>query len=223
MANQNPLATNLTLEQQKNLFGNAYLNMLWHCPTDLRFHYWVHLPDYYYDEEEQIYYGSVEYPMNVPDAAVAYSNISFADRNDDGEFSYNSLLLGVYRRKRSDGEHATAVTLFNAPALTDESRKAREAAVRHVIEAAAEQELFADEDDPTEGAASAPAAAPVTEETPAVPVEEAPAEPDEEPETPAETCAETEEASAETQEPSAAEAPEAQEPAGEEAAAQEEA
>lgn len=152
------------------------------------------------------------------------------DRNDDGEFSYNSLLLGVYRRKRSDGEHATAVTLFNAPALTDESRKAREAAVRHVIEAAAEQELFADEDDPTEGAASAPAAAPVTEKTPAVPVEEAPAEPDEEPETPAETCAETEkasaeteEASAETQEPSAAEAPEAQEPAGEEAAAQEEA
>lgn len=152
------------------------------------------------------------------------------DRNDDGEFSYNSLLLGVYRRKRSDGEHATAVTLFNAPALTDESRKAREAAVRHVIEAAAEQELFADEDDPTEGAASAPAAAPVTEETSAVSVEEAPAEPDEEPETPAEACteteeasAETEEASAETQEQSAAEAPEAQEPAGEEAAAQEEA
>ena len=107
--------------------------------------------------------------------------------------------------------------------VTDESRKAREAAVRHVIEAAAEQELFADEDDPTEGAASAPAAAPVTEETPAVPVEEAPAEPDEEPETPAEACAETEEASAETQEQSAAEAPEAQEPAGEEAAAQEEA
>ena len=29
MANRNPLATNLTLEQQKNLFGNAYLNMLW--------------------------------------------------------------------------------------------------------------------------------------------------------------------------------------------------
>ena len=53
MANQNPLATNLTLEQQKNLFGNAYLNMLWHCPTDLRFHYWVHLPDYYYRSEER--------------------------------------------------------------------------------------------------------------------------------------------------------------------------
>ena len=134
-----------------------------------------------------------------------------------------AVLLPYEIDRNDDGEHATAVTLFNAPALTDESRKAREAAVRHVIEAAAEQELFADEDDPTEGAASAPAAAPVTEETPAVPVEEAPAEPDEEPETPAEACAETEEASAETQEQSAAEAPEAQEPAGEEAAAQEEA
>ena len=55
MANQNPLATNLTLEQQKNLFGNAYLNMLWHCPTDQRFHYWVHLPDCYYDEAEHDY------------------------------------------------------------------------------------------------------------------------------------------------------------------------
>lgn len=30
MAKENPLASNLTLEQQKNLFGNAYLNMLWH-------------------------------------------------------------------------------------------------------------------------------------------------------------------------------------------------
>ena len=39
MANQNPLATNLTLEQQKNLFGNAYLNMLWHCPTALTIDY----------------------------------------------------------------------------------------------------------------------------------------------------------------------------------------
>ena len=49
MAKENPLASNLTLEQQKNLFGNAYLNMLWHCPTDQRFPYWVHLPDCYYD------------------------------------------------------------------------------------------------------------------------------------------------------------------------------
>lgn len=55
MSTSNPLAANLTLEQQKNLFGNAYLNMLWHCPTDPRFHYWVHLPDCYYDEKEPHY------------------------------------------------------------------------------------------------------------------------------------------------------------------------
>ena len=55
MKKENPLAANLTLEQQKNLFGNAYLNMLWHCPTDQRFHYWVHLPDCYYDEAEHNY------------------------------------------------------------------------------------------------------------------------------------------------------------------------
>ena len=51
MNSENPLSQNLTLEEQKNLFGNAYLNMLWHCPSDPRFHYWVHLPDSYYDEE----------------------------------------------------------------------------------------------------------------------------------------------------------------------------
>ena len=55
MAKENPLASNLTLEQQKNLFGNAYLNMLWHCPTDQRFPYWVHLPDCYYDEKDPHY------------------------------------------------------------------------------------------------------------------------------------------------------------------------
>lgn len=55
MGKENPLSSNLTLEQQKNLFGNAYLNMLWHCPSDPRFHYWVHLPDYYFDEKNPDY------------------------------------------------------------------------------------------------------------------------------------------------------------------------
>lgn len=49
------LTANLTPEMKKNLFGNAYLNMLWHCPSDPRFHYWVHLPDCYYDEEDPHY------------------------------------------------------------------------------------------------------------------------------------------------------------------------
>ena len=150
---------------------------------------------------------SLKYGLIGAAAALAAVLLPYEiDRSGDGEFSYNSLLLGVYRRKRSDGEHATAVTLFNAPAFTEEAQKAREAAVRHVIEAAAERELFADEDDPTEGAATAPAAAAVTEETPAVPMEEAPSEPAEEPQTPAEACAET-------QEPAGAEAAAAQEEA----------
>lgn len=55
MTGVNPLSSNLTAEEQKNLFGNAYINMLWHCPTDPRFHYRVHLPDSYYDNPEEIY------------------------------------------------------------------------------------------------------------------------------------------------------------------------
>ena len=49
------LDSNLTTEMRKNLFGNAYLNMLWHCQSDPRFHYWVHLPDSYYDEKKPQY------------------------------------------------------------------------------------------------------------------------------------------------------------------------
>ena len=49
------LSAGLTPEMKKNLFGNAYLNMLWHCPSDPRFHYWVHLPDCYYEEENPSY------------------------------------------------------------------------------------------------------------------------------------------------------------------------
>lgn len=49
------LGQGLTSEMKKNLFGNAYLNMLWHCPSDPRFSYWVHLPDCYYDEEDPHY------------------------------------------------------------------------------------------------------------------------------------------------------------------------
>ena len=54
MEGKNPLVSNLTLEQQKNLFGNAYLNMLWYCPADPEVSYWAHLPDSYYDEKIQI-------------------------------------------------------------------------------------------------------------------------------------------------------------------------
>ena len=55
MGAESVLDSNLTPEMRKNLFGNAYLNMLWHCQSDPRFHYWVHLPDCYYDEENPKY------------------------------------------------------------------------------------------------------------------------------------------------------------------------
>lgn len=55
MGTERALDTNLTPEVQKNLYGNAYLNMLWHCPSDPRFHYWVHLPDYYAEKEKTNY------------------------------------------------------------------------------------------------------------------------------------------------------------------------
>ena len=55
MAEVSVLNANLTLEMKNNLFGNAYLNMLWHCPSDPRFHYWVHLPDSYSEDEKEPY------------------------------------------------------------------------------------------------------------------------------------------------------------------------
>ena len=55
MPKKTSLSADLTQEMKKNLFGNAYLNMLWHCPSDPRFHYWVHLPDCYYDEPDPHY------------------------------------------------------------------------------------------------------------------------------------------------------------------------
>lgn len=55
MGSEHTLDANLTSEMRKNLYGNAYLNMLWHCPSDPRFHYWVHLPNFYYEEESPNY------------------------------------------------------------------------------------------------------------------------------------------------------------------------
>ena len=97
---------------------------------------------------------------------------------ENGEFSYTSLLLGVYNRRRPDGKNAVTITFGNAPCFTEEARQRRDAALRHSIEAAAEQELFADEDDPTEGTAAAAAPeTPAVTETSAAPEAPAAAEP----------------------------------------------
>lgn len=107
-------------------------------------------------------------------AALAASLIPYECKvEENGDFSFTSLLLGVYRRRHPEGGKATVtVTFANAPCFTAEAKAQRDAALRHSIEAAAEREMFADEDDPAEGAASAVTAAP-----------EAPAEPQAEPET----------------------------------------
>lgn len=94
-------------------------------------------------------------------------------RAENGDFSFTSLLLGVYTRRRDDGEKDITVTLGQAPCFTAESRRRRDAALRHAAEVAAEQAMFADNDEPTEGAAPA-VKAPEAEE--AAPVEEAPTE-----------------------------------------------
>lgn len=45
-----PVIKTMTSEMMRNLYGNLFCNMLWHCPGDPRFHYRVHLPDGYYEE-----------------------------------------------------------------------------------------------------------------------------------------------------------------------------
>ena len=105
-------------------------------------------------------------------AALAASLIPYELKIDpNGDFSYSSLLLGIYKRKRADGETALTITVADPPCFSAEAKERREAALRHSIEAAAERELFADEDDPAEGTAPA---APAEAET--APAQEAPAE-----------------------------------------------
>ena len=112
-------------------------------------------------------------------AALAASLIPYELKIDpNGDFSYSSLLLGIYKRKRADGETALTITVADPPCFSAEAKERREAALRHSIEAAAERELFADEDDPAEGTApaepAAESAAPAEAET--APAQEAPAE-----------------------------------------------
>ena len=84
-------------------------------------------------------------------AALAASLVPYECKvEENGDFSFTSLLLGVYRRRRADGEKsAVTVTVANAPCFTAEAKARRDAALRHSIEAAAEREMFADEDFPS--------------------------------------------------------------------------
>ena len=55
MASKSALDANLTPEMKKNLYGDAPLNMMWHCPSDPRFSYMVHVPGSYYGENPPSY------------------------------------------------------------------------------------------------------------------------------------------------------------------------
>ena len=102
-------------------------------------------------------------------AALAASLVPYECKvEENGDFSFTSLLLGVYRRRRADGEKsAVTVTVANAPCFTAEAKARRDAALRHSIEAAAEREMFADEDDPAEGTAPAGKTPPSSADSPA--------------------------------------------------------
>lgn len=51
----NVLSANLSAEARKNLVGTAELRMLWHCQSDPRFHYLIHIPEYYYEHADQTF------------------------------------------------------------------------------------------------------------------------------------------------------------------------
>jgi len=51
----NVLMNGLTAEEKKNLFGDAYLHMLWSCPSDPRFCYWAYVPAAYQNEKDPHY------------------------------------------------------------------------------------------------------------------------------------------------------------------------
>ena len=45
----------MTEEIRKNMYGNAWLHMLWPCPGDARFCYWAYVPETYAEETDPHY------------------------------------------------------------------------------------------------------------------------------------------------------------------------
>ncbi|MCI6957056.1 MAG: hypothetical protein SPI15_10825 [Candidatus Faecousia sp.] len=102
-------------------------------------------------------------------AALAASLLPYeVKKDDDGEFTYKSLLLGVKTKTDDEGKKAVELSFFNLPDfMKNTAPKAEEAPA----EEAPAEEVPAEE---------APAEEPAAEEAPADPVEETPA-PAEEP------------------------------------------
>ena len=102
-------------------------------------------------------------------AALAASLLPYeVKKDDDGEFTYKSLLLGVKTKTDDKGKKAVELSFFNLPDFMKNTAPAAEEAPAEDVPA---EEVPAEE---------APAEEPSAEEAPAEPVEENPA-PAEEP------------------------------------------
>ena len=102
-------------------------------------------------------------------AALAASLLPYeVKKDDDGEFTYKSLLLGVKTKTDDEGKKAVELSFFNLPDFRKNTAPAAEEAPAEDVPA---EEVPAEE---------VPAEEPSAEEAPAEPVEENPA-PAEEP------------------------------------------
>ena len=117
-------------------------------------------------------------------AALAASLLPYEVRkDDDGEITYKSLLLGVKTKTDDEGKKAVELSFFNLPdfmkntAPEAQEAPAEEAPAEEVPAEEAPVEEVPAEEAPVE---EAPAEEPSVEEAPAAPVEENPA-PAEEP------------------------------------------
>lgn len=117
-------------------------------------------------------------------AALAASLLPYeVKKDDDGEFTYKSLLLGVKTKTDDEGKKAVELSFFNLPdfmkntAPKAEEAPAEEAPAEEVPAEEAPAEEPAAEEVPAE---EVPVEEPAAEEAPADPVEETPA-PAEEP------------------------------------------
>ncbi len=117
-------------------------------------------------------------------AALAASLLPYeVKKDDDGEFTYKSLLLGVKTKTDDEGKKAVELSFFNLPdfmkntAPEAEEAPAEEAPAEEVPAEEAPAEEPAAEEVPAE---EVPVEEPAAEEVPADPVKETPA-PAEEP------------------------------------------
>ena len=115
------LSSGLTPEMKKNLFGNAYLNMMCHFPSYPRFHYWVHLPDCYYEEERINEYGLT---LFIRDEDASCAGRELYRKYQETHYQRGYTLEEIKDLLRSSGlEYVTAYDAFTRDAPGEESER----------------------------------------------------------------------------------------------------